>query len=148
MTDKMSWREIMGTDHYAELTGIEVLEAKAGYAKARLKVSQHILNGHGNVHGGAYFTLADYTAAIASNLLGTPTLAVNGSISFLRSVQAGELVAEAKIVKHGRRLNFMTVEIRDSADNLVAVFQASSITHAAANPVGSEVYLDEGNNNV
>jgi acyl-CoA thioesterase len=119
---------MMGVDNYADVTGLEVLAAEAGYAKVRLPVSDTIVNGHGNVHGGAYFTLADYTAAIASNMYGTPTVAVNGTISFLSPVREGCLVAEARTVKSGRRMKFMTVEIRDAGGRLVAVFQGSSAT--------------------
>jgi uncharacterized domain 1 len=129
MTDNSNWREIMGDDAYAlKTTGIEVVEVRPGYAKTRLPVTPAIMNGHGNVHGGAYFTLADYTAALASNMLGTPTIATNGSISFLRAVQDGELVAEAKTVKSGKRMNFMMVEIFDAAGVLSALFQGSSIS--------------------
>ena len=129
MADNSTWREVMGDDVYAlRTTGIEVVEAKAGYARTRLPVTPAIMNGHGNVHGGAYFTLADYTAALASNMLGPRNMAVNGSISFLRAVRAGELIAEARTVKSGKRMSFMTVEIRDASGELAATFQSSSIT--------------------
>ncbi len=121
---------MMGVDNYANLTGIEVLLAEPGYAKTRLPVKKEILNGHGKVHGGAYFTLADYTAALASNMLGTPTTAINGSISFLKAVREGELTAEAKTVKSGKRMTFMTVEIYDDKGNLAAIFQSGAITVA------------------
>jgi acyl-CoA thioesterase len=125
----------MGVDNYADATGLEVLAAGAGHARVRLPVTDAIRNGHGNVQGGAYFTLADYSAAIASNMYGTPTVAVNGTISFLSPVRAGFLVAEAKTVKAGKRMHFMTVEIRDADDRLVAVFQGASAT-AAKSPAG------------
>ena len=129
MADNSTWREVMGDDVYAlRTTGIEVVEAKPGYARTRLPVTPAIMNGHGNVHGGAYFTLADYTAALASNMLGPRNMAVNGSISFLRAVRGGELIAEARTVKSGKRMSFMTVEIRDASGELAAVFQSSSIT--------------------
>ena len=129
MADNGNWREIMGDDVYAlKSTGIEVLEARAGYARTRLPVTPAIMNGHGNVHGGALFTLADYTAALASNMYGVPTVAVNGSISFLRAVRGGELTAEAKTVKSGRRMAVMTVEIQDASGRLAAVFQGAGLT--------------------
>ncbi len=128
MSDKKDWLEVMGHDAYAELTGLEVLRADPGYAEVRLPVTPKILNGHGNVHGGAIFTLADYAGALASNMHGDPTMATNGSISFLRSAGDGFLLAKAKTVKAGRRMKFLAVEIFDSRDQLVALFQGGAIT--------------------
>ena len=133
MADNNKWREIMGHAAYAlDATKIEVLEARPGYAKTRMPVTPGIINGHGNVHGGAYFTFADFTAAIASNMHGVPTVATNATISFLRAVhkESGDLFAEARTVKTGKRMNFMTAEIRDAEGNLIAVFQASSLNVA------------------
>ena len=107
--------ERMGRDRYAELTGLEVLAAAPGTAEVKMPVTPGILNGHGNVHGGALFTLADYAAAVASNMLGTPTMATNGSISFLRAVREGYVVATARTVKAGKRMKFMAVEIHKSS---------------------------------
>ncbi len=118
----------MGRDAYAHQSGLEVLAADRGYAKVRLPVAPHTLNGHGNLHGGALFTLADYTAAIASNMFGEATMAVGGTISFLSAVREGSVVAEARTVKNGRRLKFMLVEIHDDTGKLVATFQGTAVT--------------------
>ncbi|MCC8109782.1 MAG: PaaI family thioesterase [Planctomycetes bacterium] len=128
MKDSEEFLRIMGKDVYAHHTGIEVLTAEPGYSKTRLPVSPETLNGHGNLHGGALFTLADYTAAIASNMLGVPTVAVNGNIQYLRSVRGGSVTCEARVIKTGKRMNFMTVEIRNDQDDLVATFQGGAMT--------------------
>ncbi len=51
-------QERMGHDAYAALSGIEVIRAEPGYVEVGMRVTPAILNGHGNVHGGALFTLA------------------------------------------------------------------------------------------
>lgn len=127
MPEKPKLPSIMGHDRFAEMAGIEVLVAAPGYAETRMPVTPGILNGHGNVHGGAIFTLADYTSAVASNVLGFPTIATDGHVSFLRSVTEGHLLAKAKTVKTGRRLNFQSVEIFNAAGELVALFQGTAI---------------------
>lgn len=128
MADKKEITGLMGRDAYAELTGLEIIRAEAGNAEVRLPVTPDILNGHGNVHGGALYTLADYTSAVASNLFGTPTIAANGSISYLKPVRSGYVTARAKTVKAGKRMNFQVVELYDAEGGLAAVFQGSSIT--------------------
>lgn len=117
----------MGRDRYAELTGLEVVRALPGDVEIRLPVTEKILNGHGNVHGGALFTLADYASAAASNMFGVPTVATGASISYLRAATRGHLVAKAKTVKNGKRMKFQAVEIFDADGELVALFQGASI---------------------
>lgn len=117
----------MGRDSYAELTGLEVLRAEPGYVEVRLKVTPAILNGHGNVHGGALFTLADYASAAASNMYGAPTIAVDGSISYLQAVREGEVVAKARTVRRGRRMTFQVVELFRGDGELAAIFQGGAI---------------------
>lgn len=110
-------------DHFARLTGIELLEVAEGRAKARLKISEHHLNGVGFVHGGAIFTLADFVFAAASNSHQTLAVAINVSISYLKAVFSGTLVAEASEVAINPKLSSYTVHVRDESGNLVAIFQ-------------------------
>ena len=127
MVDKERFLELMGVDNYAVLAGMEVVKADPGYAEVKLPITQKVLNGHGNLHGGALFTLADYAGAVASNMHGRATMAVNGSISFMRAVQSGYVLARATTVKTGRRINFITVEIVDDQDRPIASFQGGAM---------------------
>ncbi len=119
--------EVMGHDNYAALSGFEVLVAAPGYAEVKMPVEEKILNGHGNVHGGAMFTLADYASAIASNMMGEPTMALDGSITFMRAVRAGHVLAKASTVKTGRRVNFQKVDLYNDKGEVVAMFQGAAI---------------------
>lgn len=118
---------IMGIDTYAQKTGCEILRAEPGYAEVRLPIVPGVLNGHGNLHGGALFTLADYAAALASNLCDHPTMAVSCSIAYLNAVRGGHVLAKARTVKNGRRMKFQLVEIFDAEDRLVATFQGGAM---------------------
>ncbi len=128
MSDTQDWLDVMGHDAYAATTGLEVVRAEPGYAEVRLPITPKILNGHGNVHGGAIFTLADYAGALASNMYGDATMATNGSISFLRPVNGAVLVAKARTIKAGRRMKYQQVDMYDDRGELVATFQGAAIT--------------------
>ena len=54
-------------DHFAQHTGIELLNVEAGKAWAKLEIRACHMNGAKTVHGGAIFTLADFAFAVASN---------------------------------------------------------------------------------
>ena len=66
----MTLIEFFKKDRFAVMAGVELLEVKQGYAKARMLVTKEHLNGGGVCQGGALFTLADlaFAAAINSHL--------------------------------------------------------------------------------
>jgi len=53
-------------DNFARHVGIELIDAAKGSARAKLDICEHHLNGPGCVHGGAIFTLAVWTMAVAT----------------------------------------------------------------------------------
>jgi len=114
---------LLEKDRFARLTGIELLEVGEGRAKARLEISQQHHNGVGIAHGGAIFTLADFVFAAASNSRGTVAVAINVSISYLKAIINGILIAEAKEIAINPKLASYTVQVRDESDDLVAIFQ-------------------------
>jgi len=114
---------LLEKDRYAKLTGIELVEVAEGRAKARLKISDQHLNGVGIAHGGAIFTLADFVFAAASNSHETVAVAINVSISYLKAVFMGTLVAEAQEVAINPKLASYSVQVRDESGDLVAIFQ-------------------------
>ena len=62
-------RRIFGDDRFAtEACGCEVLEASEGHAVCAFTIAPTHLNAQGRVMGGAIFTLADFSLAIACNM--------------------------------------------------------------------------------
>lgn len=115
--------KLFKNDRYADLSNIEVVDISTGKATTRMKVSDIHLNSIGTVHGGALFTLADFTFALAANSHGTVTVAINANISYLKAVETGVLTAEARELSSGGRIGSYTVDIYDDSLDLVAVFQ-------------------------
>lgn len=110
-------------DRFADLSNIEVVSISPGKASAQMEVKRMHLNGVGTVHGGALFTLADFTFALAANSHGTVTVAINANISYLKAVSEGLLTAEARELSSGGRIASYTVDIYNESRDLVAVFQ-------------------------
>jgi len=110
-------------DRYAELSNIELLTAAPGQATAKMTLHPHHLNGLGTVHGGAIFTLADFTFAVAANSHGTMAVLINGSGTFMKAALTGTLWAEAWELSKNHKLGTYTVAIKDDAGDLVAQFQ-------------------------
>jgi acyl-CoA thioesterase len=110
-------------DRFAAHAGVELVAVSPGYARARMAVQPHHRNAVGIIQGGAIFTLADYAFAAASNSHGTVAVAINATITFMKALSAGTLVAEAREVSKNFKLGTYTVEVKDEAGDLIALFQ-------------------------
>lgn len=116
-------RKFFSQDAYAQAAGIELLDVSVGKAKVRMEVCDRHTNGHGTVHGGAIFTLADTAFALASNSHGIPAAAINAHISYMKSVTSGTLFAEAEEFTKNPKLGSYIVRVTDENGEQVAIFQ-------------------------
>lgn len=118
-------KEMLSADRFASEAGVEIMELKEGYAKARMLVTEKHLNAVGVCQGGALFTLADLTFAAVANSRNMLTLSLNANITFLRAVCGGYVYAEATEIFNHAKIPFIEVRITDENENLVAVFTSS-----------------------
>ena len=116
-------KEYFARDRFAAHCGIELLEAANGCARARMELQPRHWNGLGTAHGGAIFTLADFTFAAACNSHGTVAVAIDANITFMKAISAGTLYATAREVAKNFKLGSYAVEIRDGNGDLIAQFQ-------------------------
>lgn len=87
---------MLEADNATRGLGIEVLHAAEGGARARMRVSAEMVNGHAIAHGGYVFMLADTTFACACNSHGPTTVAAGADITFVSPAHEGDLLhAEA-----------------------------------------------------
>ena len=110
-------------DKFASHSGIKILEVGDGYAKTEMKLEPFHMNAPGTVHGGALFTLADFTQAVAANSHGRVSVAVNVSITYLKAVSEGVLTAEAYEVSDGKKLASYRIDIKDETGYVISVAQ-------------------------
>ena len=109
-------------DKFAQLLGIEILEASPGYALVKMNIEDTHKNGINIVQGGAIFTLADYAFAIASNADGSTTVGINASISYFKAPQGTFIRAEAREESKNKKICGYKVEIKDEDGTLIASF--------------------------
>ena len=122
----MTLKEFFKGDHFAVLAGCELLEIREGYARAKMTVEEHHLNGGNFCQGGAIFTLADLAFAAAVNSHLVLTVSTSSNISFFRSVPLGATVyAEARELVNHHRMPYAEVRVTDEQQRLVAIFTSS-----------------------
>jgi 1,4-dihydroxy-2-naphthoyl-CoA hydrolase len=93
-------------------------------ARAEMPVEAPILQPFGIVHGGAYAALAETVTSRATYEAVGPDLGAFGqsnNCSFLRSVSAGVVRAEARARHRGRTTWIWDVEMRDDEGRLCAL---------------------------
>ncbi len=119
----MTLKEFFKRDRFAVLAGCELLEIREGYARARMTVEEHHLNGGDFCQGGAIFTLADLAFAAAVNSHLVLTVSTSSNITYFRSVPLGATVyAEARELVDHHRMPYAEVRITDEQGRLVAIF--------------------------
>ena len=107
--------------------GMDIIEVKKGSAAVRMKVGKDHVNTADVCHGGVIFSLADVAFALACNSHGTLALALDMSISFLKTVQVGETITAMCEEQHaGKSIGCYTIEVSDSANNLVSLLKATA----------------------
>src|SRR5688500_14059936 len=107
--------------------GIEIEEARAGYARIRMTLRPNMLNGHRIAHGGMIFSLADTAFAYACNGRNLRTVAAQASIVFLDAAREGEvLIAEAREQALVGRSGGYNVSVRTEGGRAIAEFQGFS----------------------
>ena len=103
---------------------LEVEAVGHGTARVRMKYHPKYLRPGGTMSGPAMMTLADFALYVAVlSVVGRVPLAVttNLNINFLRKPEKGDLIAETRLVKAGKRLCVGEVSITsDGSDEMVA----------------------------
>jgi len=117
---------MLASDAASRLLGIELVDYGQGWAHARMRVRDDMVNGHGMCHGGLIFTLADTAFACACNSWGPVTVAAGCDIVFVAPAGGGDvLTAEARMRSRYGRNGIYDVTVTHG-DRLVAEFRGRS----------------------
>ncbi|MBF6599206.1 MAG: PaaI family thioesterase [Dehalococcoidia bacterium] len=93
-----------------------------------LDVAPELLNPHGVLHGGAVYTMIDYSmgaATMAALEDGEICATIEIKVSYLAGVKRGALVCDTAIIKQGRNVVFLESRVVDDRSALVATASGS-----------------------
>ena len=116
-------RESFSQVPYAHFLGLELGEIRNGEATIHLKVRNELKQNQGVVHGGAVASLIDTASAfaVATRLEpGERVTTTDLTIHYLRPITEGEMRASARIVRAGRRLFVVSVDVCSDNEVLLA----------------------------
>lgn len=103
----------------AERGGLLIEDVRWGYARVRLPYRDVMLRPGNVISGPTLFTAADSAMyALVLSHVGPQLMAVtaNMNMNFLNRAAPGDVVGEARLLKLGRRLVTMDVQLSTSAD--------------------------------
>ncbi len=104
--------------------GLTFDEARPGYARARMRVREDMLNPHGTCHGGLVFSLADSVFGAIANARSRPSVTASAEIVFVAPGQLGdELVAEAVETLVFGRSGVYDITVRNQKGDVLALFR-------------------------
>jgi acyl-CoA thioesterase len=112
----------------AELLHITHDGAEGGRTQYSLQVTPELLNPHGVLHGGAVYTMVDYSMGGATMSVlpaGDICATIEIKINYLAGVRDGTLVCDTAVVKRGRRVVFLESRVSDERGQLVATASGS-----------------------
>jgi acyl-CoA thioesterase len=130
----------------AELLHISRLEPEEGRARFRLDVVPELLNPHGVLHGGAVYTMIDYSMGAATMDALPPgeiCATIEIKVSYFAAVRAGVLTCETSIIKQGANVVFLASEVTGDGGALVAAATGSFAVLRARGGSGSADDADE-----
>ncbi len=124
-TDFADYKAEFDANPYHKSLGITVVERRPSYGRIVLKKDENTPGGiGGSVHGGVLAAMVDISmlvALFAQTREGeVPAGTAELSITYLRQAQGDNIYASATVVKRGRQLSLVEVDITDDDDRLCA----------------------------
>jgi uncharacterized protein (TIGR00369 family) len=121
--------EALFAEHFGANNSLRIEELRPGYARLRMPFHKWMLRPGNVISGPALFTAADsamYTLVLAH--LGPVVMAVTSDMSlhFLAAAPAGDVVAECKLLRMGKRLAVMEVSLFTGPDKTFAAHVTGS----------------------
>ena len=105
---------LTANEPFFELLGLQPEEAATDFARMRLPFKADLQQARGLVHGGAVASLIDSVGVLAikatiPDVIGGSTVSM--TVNYLAPARQIDLVAEARIIRRGRSLVFLDVDV-------------------------------------
>ena len=120
MTDINEIRQFFEKDRFATENGMVIDSVGDMTADCSMKIDARHMNAVGNVMGGVYFTLADFTFAVATNHDKPGIVSLSSTITFNATAKGEKIICEAKKIKLGKTTCVYEMTLTDENGNLLA----------------------------
>jgi uncharacterized protein (TIGR00369 family) len=111
------------SNHFPRLLGIEIDLVEPGHARLSVEVREELLQLQGVMHGGAIASLIDTAVAFAIVGASEPDdrfTTVEMKVNYLSAIREGRVVADARLIRDGRRIIVADCDVFDARGRLSA----------------------------
>ena len=132
--DEARLHEALKRVPFARLLGLELVGVSRGEARFSVELREELTRNGGLMHGGAVASLMDSASAFAVMTLlepGQQTVTVDLQIHFLRPVLQGRIEARARVLRAGRRLATLSIDVTDGSGKLTATGTTTYLIQSA-----------------
>jgi acyl-CoA thioesterase len=116
-------RRLIDSNNYPRMLGFGLDLLEPGRAVLSVEVSERLLQLQGIMHGGAIASLIDTAVALAIAGISEPGdrfTTVELKVNYLSPIKSGRAIADARLIKTGRRIIVADCEVSDSSGTLAA----------------------------
>jgi uncharacterized protein (TIGR00369 family) len=116
-------KRLIDSNNYPRLLGFGLDLLEQGRAVLSVEVGEHLLQLQGIMHGGAIASLIDTAVALAIAGISAPGdrfTTVEMKVNYLAPIKDGRAMADARLIKTGRRIIVADCDVSDSHGNLAA----------------------------
>ena len=118
-------RQLLPTSPYVGHLGMRLVDMQPGSATLTLPFDERLITIGSTVHGGAIASLIDTVAMVAAwsdvEISGTPRGSTVGmTVSYLAPANGEEVTATARVLRRGRSLVYLDVDVQAASGALVA----------------------------
>jgi acyl-CoA thioesterase len=119
--------QLLERDRFSQWLDLRIDEVGPGYCRLHYRITEGMVNGFNQAHGGVLFSAADSAFAFACNSHGILTVALDVSITFTRPAKTGDLLfVEAKEIHLGNKTGVYDIRTTNTDGELVALFKGTA----------------------
>lgn len=104
-------QKLVSNDDFTKSLNFTVHDMSKDYVRLEAEVTDAHRNGYGALHGGYLMALADCAAGYSAFTDGRHYVTQSSHMSFLKNVSSGKIFADARVLKRGRLVSVVRVEI-------------------------------------
>ena len=113
-----------GHEPFFELLGFQPQEVRPDFCRMRMPFRSELQQAGGLVHGGAIASLIDSAAVLAIKAGTDPSITlfptITMTVNYLAPAREIDLIAKAYVIRRGRSIVFIEVDVVSSSDDAIA----------------------------